>query len=314
MRKIDIVNINTIHLLFKDALSDNALKEPLSSLDTLGILSPLQLVCYQQINYLIDGFGRYTWAQSNNIFKIPVCIHTCDTLADIFTFIQAFKPIFFQHPVMQARIIKLLQCRFPQLSSNHAILLDMSQSQAIAHDASYGYSQNIKKLSQLNHDILTFCWRKKFSFTHLKKIILFKPETLTRLIVLNDQLHWSAAAFIKAASFCDHLSDLSLQNELNDILSISPHLKTHTKQLQAAFLERLNYHYRPTLAKIQKRIAMRIDELKLPKNISLNWDKSLELREIILNISIRKKNSLHKTLNVFDEKILCKIDQILDML
>eukprot|EP01047_Picozoa_sp_COSAG01_P002577 COSAG01_NODE_69_length_28801_cov_10.460038_3_plen_320_part_00 len=285
-------------------------------LDSQGMLIPVYIINYQHTHYLIDGFKRVTWAAQTKQ-AIPAIINEIENPehlgSHIFKRIQALKSEISQNPIIHAQLLKTLQAitkskTLPQLANHHL----ESNSQDL------NYAQHLKKLANFSPEILNFCLVKKLSFTHCKKLLNIATNKLENLMSLDKDLQWTAANFMQAASYYNEAkinqNSKNLQEQLIVTLKENPSLEKQSKHLQKAFLKTLKNNYRPQLKHYQDKIERHIKKLNLPKNITINWDKSLEKHELNLNIKIEKKGHLTQKIKALSNQQIQSIDQLLELL
>jgi hypothetical protein len=137
-----------------------------------------------------------------------------------------------------------------------------------------------------------FCHEKKLSLKQIVNLTHYPEKLLIRLISLRSELHLSVSILEEIASnLKDHLraqnktaKEFFSAPDVTDILSssVSPRDKT----------EMLRHHIMlkryPVLSTVNAGIQKAVDELNLPGEILITWDKTLENKNIDVTLHINK--------------------------
>jgi len=121
-----------------------------------------------------------------------------------------------------------------------------------------------------------------------------------------------------ASNLKDHLraqkrtvKDFVLENEVQDIIqsSMSPRDKTE-RMRSLIYMKRF-----PVLSEINTRIGEKISQLNLPKDISINWDRTLENKNVDITVHLEEPEKMTELMDRLNSAEMRKaIEDILDEL
>jgi hypothetical protein len=141
-------------------------------------------------------------------------------------------------------------------------------------------------------ELRKFCHDKKLSFKHLVNLTFYPQDLLFQLIQWKTILPFTASIFEEVAS---HLNDYlkAEGKKISDFVS-EPAVQQilSSEALPRQKLEQLRYLIYtkrfPTLNKVNKKIEKTVEELSLPKEITLSWDKTLENKGVEVKFQINE--------------------------
>jgi hypothetical protein len=318
------VNINDIliddsHFSLKDYLFDSfsAPTCHITSFDTLGILYPVILFVGDRNRYhLVDGRKRLQFAKEMRQPMIKANILPRGTpLTDIITLIFCNK-----RDDIQASIINRVQflCYALSLNASDSWIL---QSLCVPFEFKphSSFLRECERIFNLPGKLRQFCHEKKFSLKQLLNLTLLPEKLLLQIIDWKSDLQLTASIMDEIASnLKDYLKrenksidDFVSGQDVQEIFdsSLSPREKTD-KLRQLINLKRF-----PILSQKNSAIQASVDELSLPKGMTIDWDRSLENKNIHVSLNIRdlsKWQGLLETLSSAEVKKA--LESILDEL
>jgi hypothetical protein len=282
-----------------------------------NIISPV-LVSLKNNNkfHLVDGFLRVLWAKKNNYKTIK-----CQILPSSVTTIDIVNIILLKYAAKinsnasdKARFI------------NYCIDLGLSKSQIMKSFFHYFELENNHKIWQfcmdignLPENILDFCKEKKFSFKHCAYLSRFPKELLKYLLDNKNCLNLTASIFLELAQNThDYLrreaisiDEFSRNSELSNTLNSDKNV--HEKTL--LFRNIISNKCFPILIKTNKKIEAIKTEMDIPKTVNIKWDRTLEEKEVSIDIKLKASDDLQKTLKIFSQTDFSDgIDRILEKL
>lgn len=181
------------------------------------------------------------------------------------------------------------------------------------------FFRECERIYNLPKELKLFCHDKKFSMKQMLNLTYHPKELLSQLIKWKSVLQFTASTLDEIASnlknylkrenknIADFMSEPDVQ-ELFDS-SLSPRDKTEK-------LRRL-VHLRqfPVLSDKNEKIQKAVDSLKLPRGITVNWDKSLENKNINLSLNVSDPSKWRELLDTLSsDKVNKAIEAILDEL
>jgi hypothetical protein len=299
MKKIKIKEINTTEFCLvkldtniKSNKSYLALKKSIAQLDQQYPI----LVWAQTPNsfILIDGYKRLLIAKETQQMEISCIVLQQEILKqNIAGFILAkYYATIQNYPILKILFIEL--CQSMGLEKKQIIEF-FKQLELNPKDWN-----NYKNIINLPLEIKEYCLEKKFS---IKQCIMINNYPLD---ILNLVMHWQTKILLTASIFLEitenifeflRISNKTVLNiEKNEnilaILSSENNISIKTNLLRN-HLKSLRY---PTLEKINEKLTKTKEKLKLPKNIKLNWDYTLEEKELQFLLKIKSKDEWNNTI------------------
>lgn len=260
----------------------NTLKE---SIQTIGIQMPLLI----QDFVLVDGFKRLKIAQNLGIKEVPCVVllktTTHTQIADILL-IQNQKNIM-ASSIQKIRFIALLQkikIEPDTIIQNFLKKLDLQPHETILNQC--------QRIYELPQNILNFFDEKQFSIKQCLQCTRYKPELIQSILSLQPTIHLTASIFLELMELSSDyqrsqnqpIEKLLSSEEIKNILTEPTQTATEkTKELKA-HLQQKRF---PILTEINTKMNQIKANLNLPQNISLQWDKSLEIKALTLQIILK---------------------------
>lgn len=262
-----------------------------------GILLPIIVVRdHGGQLHLVDGRRRILHAQQSGAEEIPAAILPASTpLSDILIFILCSK----RYEIFPG-IINCVQflCFAMDLGADESWILS-KLCRAFGFRPHASFLRDCKRVQVLPLPLRQFCHEKIFSLKQILNLTFF-PDDLIDLLV-----HWISCLPLTASTFEEiaaHLraylrregmsaEDFVNSPDVQDIFSSSMSPRAKTEKLRGLIRRR----QLPVLTAANDRIAKTVHALGLPKDISLQWDKTLENREIRLSVTLRRADDWSET-------------------
>jgi hypothetical protein len=317
--KIEDILINDSRFLLGDYLfePDVELSCHINSFGTLGILYPV--IVYKDDKsqfHLIDGKKRVQFAKEKRETLILATVLSQSTpITDIITLIFCNK----RHEIESSVVNKIQFICFT--SSLNAPISWILQSLCIPFEFKpYGdFLNECEQINNLPKELKLFCHEKKFSLKQMLNLTWYPVDILRQIIKWKSVLQLTASTMDEIASnLKDYLRlnnkkiiDFIRESEVREILdsSLSPRDKTERFRW-FLYIKRF-----PTLSDVNERIEETVKRLNLPGGIRINWDKTLENKNVNISINIKDHKQWDVLLNrIKSEEIKKAVKSILDNL
>jgi|GEM_PF-2154081 hypothetical protein len=319
--EIDIDNIlveeslfNLNEVIFSEDILTDTLK---SSLESLGVLEPVLLYKYRDKEiHLIDGRKRIEFLRDKGQEKVKALLLPKSTpLNELFSYILYQKKTqILESTINTIQFIKKVSdiCGDTDwIIKNICIPLRTKPHKRLFEE--------IEIITELPYEVRRFFHEKRFSYKQILNLSYYPHEILTTVLSWRGEIYLTASLFeeivvllkdiLKAnrTSIEEFLSD----PKIKDIFKADGPQKKRTEALRE-FLFKKRY---PILVETNKNIKQAIDEIGLPKNIDIYWDRTLENKELIVKLKISLPEDLIQNLDILsNQKTLEKILKVLDKL
>jgi hypothetical protein len=147
-----------------------------------------------------------------------------------------------------------------------------------------------ERINRLPGVLKEFCHDKKFSLKQLLNLAYYPDDVLKQVIDWMPHLQFTASTMDEvAANLRDYLrrnnrpaAEFSSDDDVQEIFdsSLSPREKTERLRLL------LNYRKYPVLSEKNAVIQEAVDRLNLPRGVSIDWDRTLENKNIALSVNL----------------------------
>lgn len=294
-----------------------ALSCHINSFDTLGILYPV--IVYKDDKsqlHLVDGRKRVQFARERREKTIRATVLPESTpVTDIITLIFCNK----RHEVESSVMNKIQFICFT--TSLNASISWILQSLCIPFEFKpYGdFLNECEQVNNLPVELKQFCHEKKFSLKQLLNLTWYPVDILKQLVKWKSVLQLTASTMDEiATSLKDYLrlnnrsvSYFVREHDVLEILdsSLSPREKTER------FRWLLYVKKFPTLSDVNERIEKTVRKLKLPREIQISWDKTLENKNVNISVDIKDQKQWPSLLNkIKSEEVKKAVKSILEKL
>lgn len=289
----------------------------INSFDAFGILDPI--IVYKENKkqlHLVDGMKRIQFAILNKerIIRATV-LPEATPVTDLITLILCNK----RYEIEFSTINKIQFIYFAvSLNAPEAWILN-SLCMPFELKTNRDFFRECERIYNLPKELKLFCHDKKFSLKQMLNLTYHPKDLLVQLIKWKSVLQLTASTLDEIASnlkdylkrenkkIGDFLSEPDIQ-ELFDS-SFSPREKTE-KLRQLIHLKQF-----PILSDKNSKIQKNVAALKLPKGIDVNWDRTLENKNINVSVNIRDASKWRGILDALSsEEVKKAIEAILDEL
>jgi len=289
----------------------------LSSFHSLGILYPV--IVYRDSKkqlHLIDGVKRIQHAKVTQQKKISAMILPEKTpVTDIISLILCNK----RHEIESSIINKVQSICFAiSLNAPDAWIMD-ALCFSFEFKPHSEFLRECERIYNLPKEIKQFCHDKKISLKQIVNFTYYPGELLETLIEWRSVLQLTASTLDEIASNINDymkrenkkVDDLLAEPEVQEIFdsSLSPREKTEQ------FRRLLHLRKFPLLSASNSRIEETVKFIKLPREVKINWDRTLENKKLDINILINdplKWSGILATLQ--SEELKAAIESILEEL
>lgn len=274
------------------------------SFDKLGILTPV--IVQQDGNgllHLVDGRKRIQCAVQNGMTSVSAVVLPVDTpVIDIITLILYDKSGDVGASVMnRVQFISFaVSLGAPEkwVLESLCVLLELKPHSGTLSDCG--------RINALPKELKHFCHEKKFSFKQLINLASYPDDLLGLLVEWNSVLQLTASTMHEIASnLRDWLRsnnknayDLMKDIEISEILGSSMDPRDKTDRLRSL----IRIRQFPVLSAVNARIEKAVSDLKLPKEIGIKWDKTLENKNAALSVNINDPKKWQGILNKLGSK------------
>jgi hypothetical protein len=307
-----------LDFLFNDIDQKNNKEQSLleDSIKTIGILTPL--IVWQDISkqlHIISGFKRFSIAKKLCLKSIP-----CQTLKTNTPTLDIIKILLTenQKQITESFIKKTHFISFlTKLKIASQQIIELLPSLELSpHINILNQCQQIQKLPKL---ILQFCQNKQLNQKQCLKLTHYPTPVITYITSLQTKINLTNSIYFE---LIENLNDYLRCQDLDiTIFQKKPQLKEILKtnktpnELTPIFRSYIKQKKLPTITSHNKNIETIIKELKLPTNIKISWDKTLEKNELDILINLKSTTDLSKALkNLSKNEIPPRIQDILDNL
>ncbi len=282
--------------------SDRACLE--KSFKNLGILHPVVVLKEGEKQlHLIDGKKRIQFAKQNQINTVRATVLSESILVtDIITLILCNKINEINLSVMNK--VQFI-CFAIYLSAPGSWVID-SLCIPFGFKPYSEFLHECKSMNNLPKGLKLFCHEKNFSLKQILNLTYYPEDVLIQLINWKSELQLTASILDEIASnLKDYLksynktvSDFVSEPGVQEVFesSLSPRDKTQILR-QLIYLKCF-----PILSSVNARIQNTIKNLGLPHEININWDSSLENKNIDLIVHLKDPKKWQKALDTLNSK------------
>jgi hypothetical protein len=282
--------------LFEKSLNETHL---IQSFDNVGIISPV--ILYKdgtETFHLIDGKKRIQFAKEQQLKTVyAVVLPEVTKTSDIIRFFLNDK----RDDINDSVINKVqficfalsLKVSEPWILENLCIPMCFRPHSKFLIECG--------RINNLPKEIKLFCHEKRFSMKQILNLTYFPEELLTGLITWKSEMQLTASILDEIASnLKDYLKsndktvkEFFSEPDVQEVIGSSLNAREKTDRIRHLIhLKRF-----PTLSKINSEIQKAVEHLNIPKEITINWDKSLENKNINVSLHVNNMEKWTKILN-----------------
>jgi hypothetical protein len=300
--------------LFESAHNEALLED---SFRHLGILHPVTI--YRDKGgrpHLIDGKKRVQFSRQSRTEKISATVLPESTpFTDIITLILCNRRKEIEQSVMNKI---LFVCFAMHLKSPELWILD-SLCASFGFKPYGAFLKDCERLNNLPAEMKQFCHEKIFSLKQILNFTHYPEDILRQLMGWKPVLQLTASTLDEISS---NLKDyLRSQNKTIEAFSCEPEVK---EIIQSALsprdktekMRRLIYMRRfPVLSGTNARIGEKVSQLNLPDGVSINWDRTLENKNVDITVHVQEPAKMTELLNALNSAEMKRaVEGILDEL
>ncbi len=270
----------------------------INSFDTLGILYPI--IVYKDNKkrlHLIDGKKRAIFALQSGDSKIRATVLPSDTpIADLIILILCNK----RHEIASSAINRIQFIYFANSLNAAESWILRSLCIPFEFKPHRDFFRECERIYNLPIELKLFCHEKKLSLKQMLNLSYHPQDLLTQLLKWKPSIQLTASILDEIASNLkdyfkrenSSIDDFINDSAVRDIFdsSLSPREKTD-KLRQVIRIKRF-----PVLSETNARIMKNIEDLRLPKGIRINWDCTLENKNVHLDLDIQNPDQWEKLL------------------
>ncbi|MBL7031948.1 MAG: ParB N-terminal domain-containing protein, partial [Nitrospira sp.] len=285
--------------------------------DKLGILNPLIVQKDEEGRlHLVDGKKRIAYAKQNGMTLVDAVVLPDNTpVTDIIALILYDKREEIGSSVMNRvqfiRFAVSLNAPEEWMIASLCVLLRLKPHAETL--------QSCERINRLPKELKFFCHEKKFSLKQLLNLASYSDDLLGLLVEWNSPLQLTASTMDEIASNLNSFlrsqdrgtADLVNDAEIREILDSSMDPRDKTERLRQLIRTRQF----PVLSEVNSRIEKAVSDLKLPKEIGIKWDRTLENKNAALSININDPKKWQGIIDTLGSKeVKDALKEILDEL
>jgi hypothetical protein len=287
------------------------------SFGSLGILFPVVVQKDDSDRiHLVDGRKRIQYAKRNGIESIRATVLPWNTpVTDIITLILCNRRF-----EVESSVINKVEFLYFVTSLNVPeswILKSLCTPFEFKPYA--GFLRECERINNLPKMLKQFCHEKKFSFKQLVNMTYHPTGLLNQLVEWKKDLQLTASTMEEIASNLGEffkgsnktLEELLSDPEVEEIFDSSLSPRDKTERLRKVIrLKRF-----PILSDINARIQDTVSALDIPKEIKIDWDRTLENKRLGLTVNIDDPGKWQEIVDTLQSnEIRYAIQSILDEL
>ncbi len=256
--------------------------------------------------HLVDGRQRIHFARKNQLREISAVVLTEEMpVADILLYMLCNN----RGPLEQSAINKVqFICFAVSLGAEESWILN-SLCTPFGFKPYGEFLMDCRRINGLPESVKLFCHEKKFSLKQILNLAHYPEEILLQLMEWRADIQITASILDEIASHLrDHLkahkktlSDFLSESGAQEIIKSSMSPRDKTEKLR----EIIRLRRFPVLSEVNKNMEETVEQLKLPSEISVAWDKTLENKNVDIVVHLydmKKFEGLLKILNSLEMK------------
>lgn len=290
---------------------------PEDSFKELGILYPV--VVYEDRDgqfHIIDGKKRVAFAEQTHTKKINAVILPGTTpVTDIITFILCGT----RNEIEQSIINKVqFVCFAVSLKAPESWIVN-SLCPALGFQSYSKFLEDCRRIRNLPSVLKSFCHEKKFSLKQILNLTHYPEDILLQLMRWRADVQLTASVLDEIASnLRDYLKeqnkavhDFIEENGIQKIILSSLSHRDKTERLR----EIIRLKRFPILSEVNTRMESTVEGLKLSREISIGWDRTLENKNVDITVHLRDVKKFDGLLDKLNSREVKKaVEDLLDEL
>lgn len=288
-----------------------------NSVNSTGLLTPVLVYRDKESSFhLIDGKKRISIARENGNETIEAKILPADTpLSEIINVICYTN----SGRINLSPVNKVLFVLFARSTGVEEDFILHNLCKMMGFKPHSSFLDECEKINRLPHDLKLFCHEKGFSYKQILNLANYPAELLAQLAEWKDCFHFTASILDEVASnLRDYLraNNKSLKEFIEESAIDELINSDLSKGVKREKLRTTLYLLRfPILNNTNAGIEKRVKDLKLPENIKIKWDRTLENRGISFAIDVQDESQWPDVMKVLESgELKMAIKDILDEL
>ena len=315
---IDIKNILTDKSRYslKDILFSSEEHSYNDSFEKLGIVNPIIVWREGESFHLVDGGKRIKFGKQKGMIVTDAVVLPENTLVtDIITLILCDKREDVGSSVMNR--VQFI-CFAVSLNAPEEWMVE-SLCAPLGLKPHPNTLRACEEIIAMPKELRLFCHDKKFSLKQLINLASYPDDLLGFLVEWSSTLHLTASTMDEIASNLrgwlrsknKSVDDLMNDAEIREILDSSMDPRDKTGRLR----DIIHIRQFPVLSGVNSKIEKSVSNLKLPKEIGIKWDRTLENKKLGIFININDSRMLEEMVDIIgSEKVRAVLKEILDEL
>ncbi len=276
-------------------------------------LTPLPVVVLEQTDglHLLDGFRRLRYLHHKGATQVEAIVVPLQGPTEVCRLLYTLH----QHRIRETTMQKVL---FLNLALSIGGSLEEC-AKLVNLKGHRDLREEVLKISDLPDSIKRFFHGKNFSYLQILTFLVYPLDVLQTVIDWKDRLTLTAQVFEElVANLAEYLQRQGrsvqefLQDEkLNEILASDEPPKRRTEALRQ-YIRQLRFPY---LEGINRAVRQRIEVLRLPSNVQVLWDRTLEESWVEVKIRVHSEDDITAALQEsFPQKISKTLKEIIKLL
>jgi hypothetical protein len=288
---IDEILVEKSRFSLRDFLIEGKDNDPFlsQSFEVTGIVSPVTLFQEgKKIYHLIDGSERIGYARQKKLEAIDATVLPETTaVTDIITLILCEK----RREIESSTVNKIQFIRFALFAGAWESWVLDSLCPSLGCKPSGTFLDDCERIAGLLKKVQRFCHEKKFSLKQVLNMTYIPEDILLQLMTWRPLLQLTASTLDEMATCLkDYLisQDLTLNDFLRDaevqgLMNSSLNNRDRTERLRTY----LSVKRFPVLSETNSRICETVRRIGLPEGVTLEWDRTLENRNVALQVNVK---------------------------
>ncbi len=259
------------------------------SFSFLGILMPLLVYADRNGQYhLIDGERRLCFARKKGLKEIKARILPPETPVEALLDYLLYQ---LRDEVQRSAMNGIGFIHFAVKTGISVDWIFQSLSRLPGFRPDRRFIGEVEKIMDLPLPFRRFCHEKRYSLKQVRNLAALPMEIIHLLMEWEDDLHLTASVLDEIGSGlrdCIRREKVDLEefvktSGFEDVITSGLSPREKTEEIRRILRER---RY-PVLSEANRRIEERFERINLPEGVSVRWDRTLENREVKVELSMR---------------------------
>jgi len=289
--KVDSIVLEQSHFNYRPFLFlDDEGKDTLEkSFTSLGILMPVVVYQDEEGQYhLVDGGRRLRFARKKGLSEIGARILPPETPVEALLDYLLFQ---LRDEVQRSAMNGTGFIHFAVKTGISVDWIFQSLSSLPGFRPDGRFLGEVEKIMDLPLPFRRFCHEKRYSLKQIRNLAALPKNIIHLLMEWQDDLHLTASILDEIGSGlrdCTRREKVDLEefvkeSGFEDVITSGLSPREKTEEIRRILRER---RY-PVLSEVNRRVEERFERIDLPDGVSIRWDRTLENREVNVELSIR---------------------------